>query len=122
MRALRVSCKRPILLLVFRTSDSMVRGKDGYIKIVRSGYWHRPLHGPQSVRRPVIRRKHDNPNQILSGDGLVIVVGSHAMERQITGSISEFFADGRYTRPAAREGGDRLRMRLSEDEILLLHD
>jgi hypothetical protein len=40
-------------LAVFCTSDSILPGKDGYIKIARSGYWHRPLHGPQSVQRSV---------------------------------------------------------------------
>jgi hypothetical protein len=68
------------------------------------------------------RRNHANPNQVLCGDGLVIVVGFHAIERQITGSISEFFTDGRYAEPTGGEGGSCLRMRLSEKEILLLHD
>jgi hypothetical protein len=78
--------------------------------------------GSKSVQRFGQRRNHANPNPILCGNGLVIVVGFHAVERQITGSISEFLADGRYAEPTAGEGGYRLRMRLSEKEILLLHD
>jgi hypothetical protein len=35
------------------TGDSMFPAKDGYIKIARSGYWHRPLQGSKSVQRSV---------------------------------------------------------------------